>query len=175
MTGRCRFRVPRFTALALLATSATAIAQTRELTPPTPMKVAAIAIACTHCGTRWEAPPVANPREPGDHGTLAGRRPTPDARPLRGFDPFRDLDFRDHQPLVHRLRRIQAVAFVTVWDSTSATLYVGVNRDGEPGLHLRQKKHDRGTLAPASRTLFSEVTPWRAIRLASQSRQWRAP
>lgn len=83
---------------------------------------------------------------------------------------LRELKFRDNQPLVNRLKRIQAVPFVTVWDSTAATLYVGVNRDGEPGLHLRQKKYDRGTLTPANRTLFSDVTPWRAIRLASQQR-----
>ena len=88
----------------------------------------------------------------------------------RRLDGFRDLTFKDNQPLVNRLRRIQALALVTVWDSTSATLYVGVNRDGEPGLHLRQKKQDRGTLAPANRTLFSDVTPWRAALLASQSR-----
>ena len=93
--------------------------------------------------------------------------------PLAVAVAFRDVTFRDHQPLVNRLKRIQAVALVTVWDSTSATLYLGVNRDGEPGLHLRQKKHDRGTLAPAHRTLFSDVTPWRAtIRLASQSRRF---
>lgn len=86
------------------------------------------------------------------------------------MDALRELTFRDNQPLVNRLKRIQAVSLVTVWDSTAATLYLGVNRDGEPGLHLRQKKHDRGTLAPVSRTLFSDVTPWRAIRLASRPR-----
>ena len=158
--------MPPFAALALLATSATAIAQDLEVTQPALVN-GALAITCTHCGTRWEAPLVATPRAAVDRATFPGRG-------SRGVDPFRDLQFRDHQPLVHRLRRIQAVAFVTVWDSASATLYVGVNRDGEPGLHLRQKKHDRGTLAPASRTLFSDVTPWQAIRLASQSRHWRA-
>lgn len=173
MKGRCRFRVP-IAVFALLAMNTAAFSQTRELTQPALVSVAAIAIACTHCGTRWEAAPVAAPRGFAKRDPLTRCRsatgshtcaPTP-----RGVDPFGDLAFRDHQPLVHRLRRIQAVALVTVWDSTSATLYVGVNRDGEPGLHLRQKKHDRGTLAPVNRTLFSDVTPWRAIRLASQSR-----
>jgi hypothetical protein len=61
------------------------------------------------------------------------------------------LQFRDNQPLVNRLQRIQAWPLLTLWDSTAATLYVGVNRDGEPGVHLRQKRKDRGSLAPRSR------------------------
>jgi hypothetical protein len=61
------------------------------------------------------------------------------------------LQFRDNQPLVNRLKRIQAWSLLTIWDSTAATLYVGVNRDGEPGVHLRQKRKDRGSLAPRSR------------------------
>ncbi len=61
------------------------------------------------------------------------------------------LQFRDNQPLVNRLKRIQAWPLLTIWDSSAATLYVGVNRDGEPGVHLRQKRKDRGDLAPSSR------------------------
>jgi hypothetical protein len=57
-------------------------------------------------------------------------------------DALQDLPFRDREPLINRLRTIQALPFVTLWDSRQATVYVGVNRDGEPGLHLRQK-HDR--------------------------------
>ncbi len=60
------------------------------------------------------------------------------------------LQFRDNQPLVNRLKRIQAWPLLTIWDSTAATLYVGVNRDGEPGVHLRQKRKDRGDLATRS-------------------------
>jgi hypothetical protein len=155
----------------LLPICGSAIAQTRDSQPALAAPTMR-ALACTHCGTEWQAPPLALPPDvtadvivEGCAGRdargcrLAGRRP----------DPLGELAFRDYQPLVNRLKRIQAVALVTVWDSTSATLYVGVNRDGEPGLHLRQKKHDRGTLAPANRTLFSDVTPWRALRLASQA------
>lgn len=60
------------------------------------------------------------------------------------------LQFRDNQPLVNRLKRIQAWPLLTIWDSSAATLYVGVNRDGEPGVHLRQKRKDRGDLATRS-------------------------
>ena len=49
--------------------------------------------------------------------------------------------------MVNRLQRVQAIPFVTLWDSTGATLYVGVNRHGDPGLHFRQKRDDRGTRA----------------------------
>jgi hypothetical protein len=64
------------------------------------------------------------------------------------------LQFRDNQPLVNRLKRIQAWPLLTIWDSGAATLYVGVNRDGEPGVHLRQKRKDRGSLAPRSRLVL---------------------
>ena len=56
-----------------------------------------------------------------------------------------------NQPLVNRLKRIQAWPLLTIWDSGAATLYVGVNRHGEPGVHLRQKRKDRGSLAPRGR------------------------
>ena len=72
-------------------------------------------------------------------------------------NPLAQLRFRDQQPLVNRLRRLQAVPFVTVWDSRDATLYVGVNRDGETGLHLRQKRDDRGVLA--RKVLLHEPDP----------------
>jgi len=65
-------------------------------------------------------------------------------------NPFAQLRFRDQQPLVNRLRRLQALPFVTLWDSRAATIYVGVNRDGETGLHLRQKLDDRGSRASES-------------------------
>ena len=64
-----------------------------------------------------------------------------DSRSARAFGT---LQFRDNQPLVNRLKRIQAWPLLTIWDSGAATLYVGVNRDGEPGVHLRQKRKDRG-------------------------------
>ena len=71
-----------------------------------------------------------------------------DSRSARAFGT---LQFRDNQPLVNRLKRIQAWPLLTIWDSGAATLYVGVNRHGEPGVHLRQKRKDRGSLAPRGR------------------------
>lgn len=58
-----------------------------------------------------------------------------------------DLPFRDREPLINRLKSIQALPFVTLWDSGEATVYVGVDRRGRAGLHLRQKRDDRGTAA----------------------------
>lgn len=70
---------------------------------------------------------------------------SPSARALR------TLQFRDNEPLVNRLRRVQAWPLLTIWDSTRSTLYLGVNREGEPGVHLRQKRQDRGALVPRGR------------------------
>jgi hypothetical protein len=53
-----------------------------------------------------------------------------------------DLPFRDQEPFVNRLRDIRALPFLTLWNSTGATLYVGIDRKGNPGLHLRQKGRD---------------------------------
>ena len=69
----------------------------------------------------------------------------------RGALALRALQFRDNEPLVNRLKRVQAWPLLTIWDSTSSTLYLGVNRDGEPGVHLRQKRQDRGALLPRRR------------------------
>jgi hypothetical protein len=173
MNGWRRFRAPRIAALALVPMCASASAQTREFAPAMPPTTSVAMVSCTQCGTRWQiAPLVAPPTlriEPCERSTTAPGTPSCSS-PLQRTAALRELTFRDNQPLVNRLKRIQALPLVTVWDSTAATLYVGVNRDGEPGLHLRQKKYDRGTLTPARRTLFSDVTPWRAIRLASQQR-----
>ena len=173
MISRRRFRAARIAALALLPMCASAIGQTREFAPATLPTASAALVVCTHCEARWQTAPrvalQAPVLEPCEWSAAAHGVPSC-ALQSRRMDALRELTFRDNQPLVNRLKRIQAVSLVTVWDSTAATLYLGVNRDGEPGLHLRQKKHDRGTLAPASRTLFSDVTPWRAIRLASQQR-----
>lgn len=62
-------------------------------------------------------------------------------------NPFADLRFRDREPLVNRLTGLQAVPLITLWDSREATVYVGVNRKGKAGLHLRQKTDDRGDRA----------------------------
>jgi hypothetical protein len=75
-----------------------------------------------------------------------------DSRSARAFG---GLQFRDNQPLVNRLKRVQSWPLFTIWDSRAATLYVGVNRDGEPGVHLRQKRHDRGSLVPPNRVLIA--------------------
>jgi hypothetical protein len=64
---------------------------------------------------------------------------------------LRTLQFRDNEPLVNRLKRVQAWPLLTIWDSTTSTLYLGVNREGEPGVHLRQKRQDRGALVPRGR------------------------
>ena len=81
-------------------------------------------------------------------------------------NPLGQLRFRDQQPLVNRLRRLQAVPFVTVWDSRDATVYVGVNRDGETGLHLRQKRDDRGSRA--RKVLLADPDPLRAPTSAAR-------
>jgi hypothetical protein len=173
MNGWRRFRAPRIAALALLPMCASAIAQTGEFAPPTLATTSAAMVSCTECGTRRQIAPLVALASPGIE-TCERSAIAPVvlscSSPLQRMAALRELKFRDNQPLVNRLKRIQAVPLVTVWDSTAATLYVGVNRDGEPGLHLRQKKYDRGTLTPASRTLFSDVTQWRAIRLASRQR-----
>jgi hypothetical protein len=87
--------------------------------------------------------------------------------------PLAALQFRDNQPLINRLKRVQAWPLLTLWDSSAATLYVGLDKHGEPGVHLRQKRSDRGTVLPRSRlvliaspdapseTVTSEVTPAR--------------
>jgi len=77
-------------------------------------------------------------------------RPLPACGPLASGAPvshetsfpnaLQDLPFRDREPLINRLRALRALPIVTLWDSRQATVYVGVNRDGEPGLHLRQKR-----------------------------------
>lgn len=85
--------------------------------------------------------------------------------------PLAALQFRDNEPLINRLKRVQAWPLLTLWDSSAATLYLGVDKQGEPGVHLRQKRSDRGTVLPRSRlvliaspdapsqTVTSEVTP----------------
>jgi hypothetical protein len=159
--------------LALLPLCGSPIAHARDVSRPATSPP--IVIACALCGTHWQAPPLkAAPTFASSAAAQGKRAPSSSdtgsttAEAPRRLDGLRELAFRDNAPLVNRLKRIQAVAFLTVWDSASATLYVGVNRDGEPGLHLRQKKYDRGTLAPVNRTLFSDISPWRAARLAGQ-------
>jgi hypothetical protein len=85
--------------------------------------------------------------------------------------PLAALQFRDNEPLINRLKRVQAWPLLTLWDSSAATLYVGLDKHGEPGVHLRQKRSDRGTVLPRGRlvliaspdapseTVTSEVTP----------------
>lgn len=120
-----------------------------------------IEIPCTACGTQWQLTPRFTPQlsAPAPRVRLTDYRQPAVARPAARprEEALRELRFRDNQPLVNRLKRLQALPFVTLWDSTAATLYFGVNRDGEPGVHLRQKKHDRGTLMPAGRTLFVDA------------------
>jgi len=58
------------------------------------------------------------------------------------------LQFRDNQPLINRLKRAQAWPLLTFWDSSAATLYLGLDKNGEPGVHLRQKRSDRGSVMP---------------------------
>lgn len=58
-----------------------------------------------------------------------------------------NLPFRDRQPLINRLKSIQALPFVTLWDSGEAAVYIGVNHRGQPGLHLQQKLSDSVTAA----------------------------
>jgi hypothetical protein len=162
-----RFRSPRIGAIALtlLPLWGSPPARSQDLSAAA-VTHAPILIACGLCDTRWEAPTNLTSAVFANTGPRLHHSTRPNVR----RDPFQELAFRDNEPLVNRLRRIQAVALVTVWDTTSATLYLGVNRDGEPGLHLRQKKYDRGTLAPANRTIFSDITPWRAAMLAGQPR-----
>ena len=65
---------------------------------------------------------------------------------------LRTLQFRDNEPLINRLKRVQAWPLLTIWDSSAATLYLGVDKHGEPGVHLRQKQRDdRGSVLPSSR------------------------
>jgi hypothetical protein len=60
------------------------------------------------------------------------------------------LQFRDNEPLINRLKRVQAWPLLTLWDSSAATLYLGLDKHGEPGVHLRQKRSDRGSVLPRS-------------------------
>ncbi len=180
---RC-FRIVRVGA-ALLAPvlgfaweSATAGDSARS-TVPTPVLPPRMEIPCAMCGTRWQLPPLVTQRPIASASRVpmvyrfpanAARLETAALDASRRPDVIRDLTFRDNQPLINRLKRLQALPFVTVWDSTAATVYVGVNRDGEPGLHLRQKKHDRGTLLPAGRALFADAAPWRSAAFAAPRR-----
>ena len=67
------------------------------------------------------------------------------------FAALATLQFRDNEPLINRLKRAQAWPLLTFWDSSVATLYLGLDKRGEPGLHLRQKPSDRGSVMPRSR------------------------
>jgi hypothetical protein len=115
-------------------------------------------LPCALCAlnpvTQLAPPPNTNARDEGKRYSPLGSERAEFAASVvddsRGARALSTLQFRDNQPLVNRLRRIQAWPLLTIWDSTAATLYVGVNRDGEPGVHLRQKRKDRG-LAPRSR------------------------
>jgi hypothetical protein len=85
---------------------------------------------------------VRPPRSPSNlKPAHAGAEPAPIPNPFAG------LRFRDQEPLVNRLSQLQAVPLVTLWDSREATVYLGVNRRGKAGLHLRQKTDDRGDRA----------------------------
>lgn len=114
-------------------------------------------IHCESCPERhvgWNVPAVepaiGNPA-PASASPAPNPAAVPGNQPRPAPNPFADLRFRDQEPLVNRLRRLQALPFVTLWDSGEATVYVGVDRRGKTGLHLRQKVDDRGTRA--ARTL----------------------
>lgn len=177
----CR-RLPRIVSCAIalhalsfeLAHGQLAAAEPGHAAARAPAKPAAARAHCTACGVRGQLPPWSAPQlsAAAVYGlALACPAPPPAEIPEPGpireskrQTAIRDLAFRDNQPLINRLKRLQALPFVTVWDSTAATVYVGMNRDGEPGVHLRQKKHDRGTLLPAGRTLFVDNTSGRSRR-----------
>lgn len=51
-----------------------------------------------------------------------------------------ELTFRDHNALALRLRKLQELSLLTLWENKSAKLYLGVSRDGVAGINLRQKR-----------------------------------
>ena len=78
---------------------------------------------------------------------------------------LRTLPFQDNEPLINRLKRVQAWPLLTIWDSSAATLYVGLDKRGEPGVHLRQKRGDRGSL----------LAPGRFVLIASPAARQDGP
>jgi hypothetical protein len=119
-------------------------------------------LLCPLCELKIEQDPSASrSTEPLPPRSYALLKPAPNlalvniGRDSSDFRDFGGLQFRDNQPLVNRLKRVQAWPLFTIWDSRAATLYVGLNRDGEPGVHLRQKRQDRGSLVPSNRVLIA--------------------
>lgn len=147
-------RIPRPTAVARPAPSPDQLAE----------------LACTVCDFRPTLdlllkPPPSLRADLAAAGTTAGD--AADVAALRlSNSPSRvaslaTLQFRDNEPLINRLKRIQAWPLLTLWDSSAATVYLGLDKHGEPGVHLRQKRSDRGSVMPRSRFVLmtSPVAP----------------
>lgn len=131
---------------------------------------------CIERHENWQAPPLdlnvgtAQSTWPASPPTI-GVAPRSSAPVLPATpNPFAHLRFRDQEPLINRLRRLQALPFLTLWDSGEATVYVGVDRRGKAGLHLRQKRDDRGVRAAQS-LASPEVDRPPPRRRAPKSRQ----
>jgi len=54
------------------------------------------------------------------------------------------LEFKDHEDYVGRVRSLRALSLVRLWDSRNMSLFLGVDRHGVYGLHLRREDPHAG-------------------------------
>jgi hypothetical protein len=56
------------------------------------------------------------------------------------------LEFRDHLDYVARVRSLRALSVVRLWDSRNMSVFLGVDRRGVYGIHLRREDPHEGAL-----------------------------
>jgi hypothetical protein len=57
-----------------------------------------------------------------------------------------NLEFKDHLDYVRRVRALRALSLVHLWDSHNMSLFLGVDRRGVYGLHLRREDPHEGAV-----------------------------
>jgi hypothetical protein len=60
--------------------------------------------------------------------------------------PGPSLEFKDHLDYVARVRALRAVSVVRLWNSHNTSLFLGVDRRGVYGIHLRREDPREGLL-----------------------------
>ena len=69
------------------------------------------------------------------------------AAPLGGrSESSPNLQFHDHLDYVARVRALRALPAVRLWDSRNMSLFLGVDRRGVYGIHLRRQDPREGAL-----------------------------
>ena len=65
---------------------------------------------------------------------------------LSATAPVPNLQFHDHLDYVARVRALRALPAVRLWDSRNMSLFLGVDRRGVYGIHLRRQDPREGAL-----------------------------